>query len=88
MRIYNPQNGKALDKELIKILQAFRAKRQFDPEKYLIQKSALLNMYMADFKLKSCVIAVSGGVDSAVVLGIVHNASQQKNSPIKKNTLK
>ena len=84
MRIYNPQNGKALDKELIKILQAFRAKRQFDPEKYLIQKSALLNMYMADFKLKSCVIAVSGGVDSAVVLGIVHNASHQKNSPIKK----
>jgi NAD+ synthase (glutamine-hydrolysing) len=39
---------------------------------------------MRHFKLSACIVAVSGGIDSAAVLGIVHRASKWPNSPIKK----
>ena len=39
---------------------------------------------MNEYNLKSCVVAVSGGIDSAIVLGIVREAMNKKDSPIKK----
>ncbi len=84
MRVYNPQSDKTLHKELVEVLRVIRTKRKFNPGKYLNKKSALLNNYMNKYHLKSCIVAVSGGIDSAVVLGISHQASRQKDSPIKK----
>jgi NAD+ synthase (glutamine-hydrolysing) len=64
------------------LLAELREQRHFEPEQYLDSKAALLNDYMASSGLKSCVIAESGGIDSAIVAGIVNHARQQEGSPI------
>lgn len=61
-----------------------RQKRAFDEKMYIEQKCKILNNYLAKCKLSACVVAVSGGIDSAVVLALVHKASKMPNSPIKK----
>jgi NAD+ synthase (glutamine-hydrolysing) len=45
-------------------------------------KTHVLNDYMREHGLRSCVVAVSGGVDSAVVLGLAVAAAAVNNSPI------
>lgn len=84
MKIYNPQTDRILNKDLVDALYSLRSRRNFNPEMYIEAKASLINAYMRQFGLKSCVVAVSGGIDSAVTLGLVSKASQQKNSPIKK----
>ena len=61
-----------------------RTEKNFNVKDYVIKKAKLLNSYMSKFNLKSCVVAISGGIDSAVVLGIVNYAYKQADSPIKK----
>ena len=84
MKVYNEQSDKNLSEQLKEIQKEIRKKRNFKPKEYIEQKSNLLNEYMNKYGLKACVIAISGGIDSAVVLGIVKKASEQTNSPIKK----
>ena len=84
MKVYNEQSDKNLSEQLKEIQKEIRKKRNFNPKEYIEQKSNLLNEYMNKYGLKACVIAISGGIDSAVVLGIVKKASDQTNSPIKK----
>lgn len=84
MRIHNLQTHKILEQGLYTTLTILRSKRKFNPNKYISSKCALLNKYMRDFHLSSCVVAVSGGIDSAVTLGIVRKAAMFNNSPIRK----
>lgn len=84
MKVYNEQSDKIISKELTKILTNIREKRNFNAEKYIEEKTNLLNKYMRKAKLSACVVAISGGIDSAVVLGIVNEAAKKKDSPIKK----
>ena len=84
MKVYNEQSDRNLSEQLKEIEKEKRKKRNFNPKDYIEQKSNLLNEYMNKYGLKACVIAISGGIDSAVVLGIVKKASEQTNSPIKK----
>lgn len=84
MKVYNEQSDRNLSEQLKEIQKEIRKKRNFNPKDYIEQKSNLLNEYMNKYGLKACVIAISGGIDSAVVLGIVKKASEQTNSPIKK----
>lgn len=84
MKVYNEQSDRNLSEQLKEIQKEIRKKRNFNPKEYIEQKSNLLNEYMNKYGLKACVIAISGGIDSAVVLGIVKKASEQTNSPIKK----
>ncbi len=84
MKIYNSQANKKLKTDLITTLTLLRSQRGFDPQTYIQAKAILLNEYMRRFGLKSCVVAVSGGIDSAVTLGLVQHAAKQINSPIKK----
>ena len=84
MKVYNEQSDKNLSEQLKGIQKEIRKKRNFNPKEYIEQKSNLLNEYMNKYGLKACVIAISGGIDSAVVLGMVKKASEQTNSPIKK----
>lgn len=84
MKVYNERSDKNLSEQLKEIQKEIRKKRNFNPKEYIEQKSNLLNEYMNKYGLKACVIAISGGIDSAVVLGIVKKASEQTNSPIKK----
>jgi NH3-dependent NAD+ synthetase len=84
MKVHNPQTKTKLKQSLRTTLDTIRAKRNFDPEPYINAKSSLLNEYMDHHRLDACVIGVSGGIDSALVLAMVHHASKQKKSPIKK----
>lgn len=84
MKVYNEQSDKSISKQLKSILDKIRKERNFNAKEYIEQKSNLLNKYMNKYGLKACVIAISGGIDSAVVLGIIKKASEKKDSPIKK----
>lgn len=84
MKVYNEQSDKKISNKLKEILENMRKIRNFDAEDYIEAKADLLNRYMKKSNLKACVIAISGGIDSAVVLGIVKKASEKENSPIEK----
>ena len=66
------------------LIELTKTLRQFDAEKYLLQKVALINQFFANNNLDAGVVGISGGVDSAVCLKLLEASSQQKNSPIKK----
>lgn len=70
--------------ELGDFLQYLRNFDSFTPENYVLRKCALLNEYMRVSGLSSCVVSVSGGLDSAVVLALVNYASRMRGSPIKR----
>ena len=81
MKVYNIQSDNQLSPLLLQKLDMLRQKRAFDEKMYIEQKCKILNNYLAKCKLSACVVAVSGGIDSAVVLALVHKASQMPNSP-------
>ena len=82
MRVHHPK-ALELSANIQDSLRIMRRLRHFDPQQYLAAKSYVLLQYMKKFSLDTCVVAVSGGVDSALVLSIVHYA--KRNSPIIKN---
>ncbi len=84
MRIYNPQSTENLFPELHKTLAVLRRRRGFEAERYIQVKVIVLNTYMRESGLEACVLGVSGGVDSAVALGLAARAKAQADSPIKK----
>ncbi len=84
MKVYNAKSDKPMTKELHKLIEEMRLKKNFIAEDYVKQKANIINEYMRKFHLKSCVVAVSGGIDSAVVLGIINYAYRKENSPIEK----
>lgn len=65
-------------------LAVVRSRRNFDPAAYIAAKAVLLNDYMQHFGLKACVVAVSGGIDSAVVYGLIERARLMADSPIQR----
>jgi NAD+ synthetase len=84
MKVYNPQSQNLINSQLKTLLTNFRIKRNFDPLVYIESKAIVLNSYMKQFGLKSCIVAVSGGIDSAIVLGIIKKAAEIPMSPIEK----
>ncbi|MCW3053809.1 MAG: hypothetical protein JWN14_2979 [Chthonomonadales bacterium] len=84
MRVYNPQPKETLFPELRTTLAALRRRRGFDAERYIQAKVIVLNTYMRKARLNACVLGVSGGVDSAVALGLAARARAQADSPLKK----
>src|SRR5690606_17656738 len=56
-------------------LKKIRKKKQFDPKEYLKFKTLALNNYLKKHNLNSVVIGISGGIDSAVSLGILKEAN-------------
>ncbi len=84
MKVYNEQTDKNLTEQLKKVLAKIRTKRSFNATEYIEKKSDLLNEYMGMYGLSACVVAISGGIDSATVLSIIKRASEKEKSPIKK----
>jgi NAD+ synthetase len=70
--------------ELQSALDAYRSSRRFDPERYLHAKSSLINAYFTQSGISGCVVGVSGGVDSAVTLGLIAHAARQPGTPIRR----
>lgn len=70
--------------EIEGVLRAYRNERGFNAHTCLAHKVDLLNAYFRESKLSAAVIGVSGGIDSAVVVGLVKLASRMNGSPIKR----
>lgn len=71
-------------KNLEKLLQFLREKRGFNAKEVLAKKLELINNFFREENLDACVVGISGGIDSALVLNLLHEASKLENSPIKK----
>lgn len=84
MKINQKINYKKISKKLTLFLNIERKKRKFNTKNYINKKAKKLNEYMKNCNLDCCVIAVSGGLDSSVTLGIVKKAQLKYNSPIKR----
>ncbi len=84
MKVYNESTAKQMTPVLNAQLQKYRASRGFDPETMLEAKIRRINQYFTQYGLSTAVIAVSGGVDSALVLALTHQASLRAESPIKR----
>lgn len=69
------------ESELRKLLDTYRG---FDLEIHLKKKIQYINEFFKIENLDSCVVGLSGGIDSSVVLGLLNLASMEPNSPIKK----
>ena len=67
-----------------KYLHDYRTKRNFDVVKYVEAKCKLLNDYIQLIDHSCVIVAVSGGIDSAVVLELVVRACADSKSQIKK----
>lgn len=84
MKVTNPQAPGQLPGGIRKLLEEQRRKRAFDPASYLLAKCRLLNAYLRRSKLSGCVVAVSGGLDSALTLMIADRARRMPDSPIER----
>ena len=84
MKVYNQTNTYKMHDELKDLLEFIRTYKAFNPKEYVEDKCNLLNNYMMKYKLDTCVIAISGGIDSSVVLALAVEAQKMNNSPIKK----
>ncbi|KAK8794708.1 hypothetical protein WA158_001689 [Blastocystis sp. Blastoise] len=73
-----------MNSEIKHYLDIYRTQRNFDPVDWIEKKCTMFNDYMRKCGLKSCLVSVSGGVDSAVTLGLMKHAMSMPNSPIKK----
>ncbi|MEI1280440.1 NAD(+) synthase [Leptospira venezuelensis] len=69
------------ESELRNLLDRYRG---FDLKLHLKRKVQLINEFFKIENLDSCVIGLSGGIDSSVVLGLLNLASLELNSPIKR----
>jgi NAD+ synthase (glutamine-hydrolysing) len=83
MKVYNPTHSN-LTPNIKKTLSDIKNIRAFNVQKYIQAKSLILNEYMLKCGLDSCVVALSGGIDSSTVLSLVSHASKQEGSPIKR----
>ena len=70
--------------ELQRTLETIRLKRNFNPTVWIDQKCKMVNDYMTNSGLTGCVVNLSGGIDSAVALGLTKRSSQLPGSSIKK----
>ena len=84
MKVCQKINYKSIPKEMDDLLKNERKLRDLKTNQYINKKASKLNEYMLHCGLDSCIIAVSGGLDSSVTLGIVREAQLKKNSPIKR----
>lgn len=65
-------------------LLAYRRLRRFDSGGYVEGKARLINCYLKRYGLSACVVGVSGGVDSALVLALLSWAAGKPDSPIRR----
>jgi NAD+ synthase (glutamine-hydrolysing) len=82
MRVSNPTAPASLEADLVHALADARAQRGFDAAAFARAKTQMLCAYMREHGLRACVVAVSGGIDSAVVLALAVAAAHSPNSPI------
>ena len=83
MKVSQKLNDLTLPQQISDMLDVYRAQRNFFPAEYVYTKATLINNYFKKSKLNTAVVAISGGIDSAVVLAILNYAKSLPNSAIK-----
>lgn len=76
MKVHQDHLTTVITPALTSSLNIVRRYRGFDVEQYVTLKAKLLNNYMKRSGLKTAVVALSGGVDSAVVFALCDYASR------------
>lgn len=84
MKIYNKHKIEELPPTINAELDKYRTSRNFSVEEYVKKKVNLLNQYFSRYNLSTAIVAVSGGIDSALVFALLNKAASVKNSPLKK----
>lgn len=84
MKIYNKHRIEELPPAIKLELDNYRNSRNFSVAEYIENKISILNKYFSTYNLSTAIVAVSGGIDSALVLALLNKASKVKNSPLKK----
>jgi len=74
----------ALHPQLQAKLDEYRRKRNFNAEQWVIEKCSRFNQYMASNGLKAALVSVSGGIDSAVTLGLIKRSSMMDGTPLQR----
>lgn len=83
MKVFQPVTDFTLPSIVKEKLDNYRLRRNFSASLYVQAKANLINKYLTKSKLSGVVVALSGGIDSAVVLSIVNYAKNLPNSPIR-----
>jgi len=73
-----------LHSDLQSKLNDYRTRRAFNPKAWIATKVEKFNDYMRENGLSAAVVSVSGGVDSAVTLGLIKRSLDTPNSPVKR----
>lgn len=83
MKVYPDVKNIEMTENLNRALSDYRIWRDFSPNEYIEDKVKKINNYFNNCGLDSAVVAVSGGIDSALVLSLVKKAQETSSSPIK-----
>jgi NAD+ synthase (glutamine-hydrolysing) len=83
VRISTPEVDLVMCEELNATLEVLRAKRGFSTGWYMETKALLINKYFETYGLHSAVVALSGGIDSTLVAGLMAKAASLDGSVIK-----
>ena len=70
---------KSLHPELKEVLDSVRSKKSFNPEHFIKVRCTEFLRYLEKFNINTVVLSVSGGVDSASVLGLLKNSQDMAN---------
>lgn len=84
MKIYNKHRIEELPETIKNKLDEYRKNRNFSVDSYISSKVDILNKYFSKYKLNTAIIAVSGGIDSSLVLALLNKAAMAENSYLKK----
>lgn len=83
MNFYAEHKNLILNDQLKEALNVIRTvDRNFQVETYIQKKVKKINDYMRTYGRTACVVAISGGIDSAVTYALVSEAKKQADSPI------
>lgn len=69
-----------IQSELVSELNLIRTKRSFQPEQFVNSRTGEFLRYLEKFNIHTAVLSVSGGVDSACVLGLLKKAQEKANT--------
>ena len=80
---FNSYDGEELNPIILEVLDSLRNGRNFNVENYINEKLNLLNNYFGAYGIDSAVICLSGGIDSAVVYGLLMTLKNMPESNLK-----